>query len=79
MGRKRVVLRRRFRGRAGGGPAPNDQNLHDRLRMSPGLLPIEDLDLDGPMLMVLIDLITETIASIDNSGKLPYTTARLED
>jgi hypothetical protein len=38
--------------------------------MSPGLLPIEDLDLDGPMLMVLINPITETVASIDNSGQL---------
>jgi hypothetical protein len=52
MGRKLVVLR-------GDGSeavleevlAPDEQNLHDRLRMSPGLLPIEDLDLDGPMLV----------------------------
>ena len=38
--------------------------------MSPGLLPIEDLDLDGPMLMVLINLITKTVASVDDSGQL---------
>jgi hypothetical protein len=53
MGRKLVVL-------LGDGSeavleeilAPDEQNLHDRLRMSPGLLPIEDLELDGPMLVV---------------------------
>ncbi|TDD59344.1 hypothetical protein E1263_15635 [Kribbella antibiotica] len=53
MGRKLVVLR------DDGSEAvleeilaPDEQNLHDRLRLSPGLLPIEDLDLDGPLLVV---------------------------
>jgi hypothetical protein len=52
MGRKLVVL-------PGDGSeavleevlAPGEQNLHRRLRMSPGLLPIEDLELDAPMLV----------------------------
>ncbi|WP_329001218.1 hypothetical protein OHA18_43070 [Kribbella sp. NBC_00709] len=32
--------------------APDEQHLHDRFRRSPGLLPIEDMDLDGPLLVV---------------------------
>ncbi|WP_432877809.1 hypothetical protein ACQPYH_29510 [Kribbella sp. CA-245084] len=32
--------------------APDEQRLHDRFRRSPGLLPIEDMNLDGPLLVV---------------------------
>lgn len=53
MGRKFVVLRE------DGSEAvleevvaPDEQHLHDRLRKSPGLLPIEDIGLDGPLLVV---------------------------
>jgi hypothetical protein len=32
--------------------APDEQTLHDRMRESPGLIPIEDFDLEGPVLVV---------------------------
>ncbi|MEV8506324.1 hypothetical protein AB0368_16025 [Actinoplanes sp. NPDC051475] len=30
----------------------DEQRLHDRLRRTPGLLPLEELELEGPMLVV---------------------------
>lgn len=53
MGRKLVVLREdKSEAVLEEILAPDEQNLHDRLRLSPGLLPIEDLELDGPLLVV---------------------------
>src|SRR6058998_2529108 len=53
VGRKLVVLREdKYEAVLEEILAPDEQNLHDRLRLSPGLLPIEDLELDGPLLVV---------------------------
>src|SRR5437762_2253028 len=32
--------------------APDEQTLHDRLRRTPGLLPVEAFGVDGPLLVV---------------------------
>jgi hypothetical protein len=53
MGRKLVVLREDgTEGVLEEVLAPDEQHLHDRFRRSPGLLPIEDMNLDGPLLVV---------------------------